>query len=177
MRLIQEPVSAYEMRYDDLALDKVWRITAGHPYFLQLLCHSLVNHHNKTQRSYTTVADVNAALDEILASGEAHFVYLWTESTPLERLLLTSMSRLTPISGQVTPVQILDYLTERGVTIERKGISDALHRLALRDVLSASDAESETGVALGEAYRWRLGLLGMWVEKYKSMSRVIDEVA
>ena len=31
-------------------------------------------------------------------------------------------------------------------------------------------------LALGQAYRWRLGLLGLWVEKYKSLSRVIDEV-
>jgi len=82
MRLVQDPVSASGMRYDDLALDKIWRVTAGHPYFLQLLCHSLVNQHNKAKRSYTTVADVNSALDEILASGEAHFIYLWTESTP-----------------------------------------------------------------------------------------------
>ncbi len=176
LRLVQEPVAEYQMRYDDLALDKIWRITAGHPYFLQLLCHSLVNQHNRTQRNYTTVADVNSALDEILASGEAHFVYLWAESTPLERLLLTAISRLIPISGQITPSQILDYLTERGVSVDRKGISDALHRLALRDVLSAS-GESSEAEAMGEAYRWRLGLLGMWVEKYKSMSRVIDEVA
>jgi hypothetical protein len=164
------------MRYDDLALDKIWRITAGHPYFLQLLCHSLVNQHNRTQRNYTTVEDVNSALDEILASGEAHFVYLWAESTPLERLLLTAISRLIPLSGQITPSQILDYLTERGVSVDRKSISDALHRLALRDVLLASEEASEAE-AMGETYRWRLGLLGMWVEKYKSMSRVIDEVA
>jgi hypothetical protein len=34
------------MFYDDLALDKMLRITAGH-LFLQLLCHSLVNQHNR----------------------------------------------------------------------------------------------------------------------------------
>lgn len=177
MRLIQDPVAPYGMRYDDLALDKIWRITAGHPYFLQLLCHSLVNQHNKTQRSYTTVADVNAALDEILASGEAHFVYLWTESTPLERLVLTSMSRLVPLGGQITPAQILDYLSERGVTVERKGVSDSLHRLVLRDVLSTSNTNGQVEATSGESYRWKLGLLGMWVEKYKSVSRVIDEVS
>ncbi|MBN2148049.1 MAG: hypothetical protein JW726_11700 [Anaerolineales bacterium] len=176
LRLVQEPVEPYGMRYDDLALDKIWRITAGHPYFLQLLCHSLVNQHNKTQRSYATVADVNAALEEILASGEAHFVYLWAESSPLERLMLTAMSRLIPLSGQIAPVQILDYLTDRGVSVERKSISDALHRLALRDVLSVSDTGAEPDT-LSEAYRWKLGLLGMWVEKYKSISRVIDEVS
>ncbi|MBN1177602.1 MAG: GAF domain-containing protein [Anaerolineae bacterium] len=173
LRLIQEPVKQYGMRYDDLTLDKMWRITAGHPYFLQLLCHSLVNRHNRTERSYVTVADLNAALDEILASGEAHFVYLWTESTPHERLVLTALSRMIPLTGHVGRVQVVDYFAERGVTIERREVSDALHRLALRDVLASG---GEQDVALGEVYRWRLGLLGLWVEKYKSLSRVIDEV-
>lgn len=178
-RLIQEPVAEYGMRYDDLALDKMWRVTAGHPYFLQLLCHSLVNQHNlsgrqagKAQRNYVTVADVNAALDEILASGEAHFVYLWSGSTAVERLTLTALSRMMPLTGRVTPMQVMDYLTERGISVERQQVSEALHHLALRDILEANTQSDP----LGEAYRWELGLLGLWVEKYKSLSRVVDEM-
>jgi hypothetical protein len=172
-RLIQEPVATYGLRYDDLALDKMWRVTAGHPYFLQLLCHSLVNRHNQTERNYITVADVNVALEEILATGEAHFIYLWTESTGPERLGLIALSRMMPLTGHVTPVQVVDYLAERGVPMERRVVSEALHQLALREILSGGANPDPT---LGEGYRWQLGLLGLWVEKYKSLSRVIDEV-
>jgi hypothetical protein len=172
-RLMQEPVAAFGMRYDDLAMDKIWRVTAGHPYFLQLLCHSMVNRHNKTLRSYVTVADVNAALDEILASGEAHFVYLWTEASPAEKLALTVLSRLGTAAGLVSAVEIADYLAERGVKLERPAVAEALRRLTLRDILKAGDAPDPT---LGEAYRWKLGLLGLWVEKYKSLSHVVSEV-
>jgi hypothetical protein len=172
LRLIQEPVAAYGLRYDDLALDKMWRVTAGHPYFLQLLCHSLVNRHNQSQRNYVTVADVNAALDEILTAGQAHFIYLWTESSLAERLSLTALSRMMPLTGQTSPAQVADYLTERGVTIERRAVSEALHHLALRDILQGSDGLEPV---LGEVYRWRLGLLGLWVEQNKSLSRVVDE--
>jgi hypothetical protein len=172
-RLIQEPVASYGMRYDGLALEKIWRVTAGHPYFLQLLCHSLVNRHNKSGRGYVTIADVNLALDEILASGEAHFVYLWTESNQDERLALAALSRTMPTTGHATPAQVSDYLAERGVTIERRAIAAALHRLALRDILMvANDGDA----ALGDSYRWKLGLLGLWVEKYRSLSRVVGEV-
>ena len=173
MHLIQEPVAAYGMRYDDLALDKIWQVTAGHPYFLQLLCHSLVNQHNKTERNYVTVADVNAALDEILASGEAHFVYLWASAAPTERLVMATLSRMLPLTGRATPVQVGDYLAERGAGMERQALSDALHQLTLRDILVA---DSEADPTVGQVYRWRLGLLGLWVEKYKSMSRVMEEV-
>ncbi|RPI31446.1 MAG: hypothetical protein EHM70_11505 [Chloroflexota bacterium] len=173
LRLIEDPVRPYGMCYDDLALDKIWRVTAGHPYFLQLLCHSLVNQHNKSERSYVTVADVNTALDEILASGEAHFVYLYTESAPIERLVLTALSRMIPLTGHATPVQTIDYLDERGVNVERQQVSEAMHRLALRGILrEGSDASG----APAEIYAWELGLLGLWVEKYKSWSRVVDEM-
>jgi hypothetical protein len=37
-------------------------------------------------------------------------------------------------------------------------------------------ADSEADPTVGQVYRWRLGLLGLWVEKYKSMSRVMEEV-
>lgn len=172
-RLIREPVQEFSMRYDDLALDKIWRVTAGHPYFMQLLCHSLVNWHNKSERNYVTISDVNAALDEILASGEAHFVYLWTEATPIERLVLTTMSRMTPLTSHTNPIQILDYLDERGVKLERQEIQKALHKLALRDVLESHE-DLEAGI--GDTFHWKLGLLGLWVEKYQSLSRAMDEV-
>ncbi|MBI5291170.1 MAG: AAA family ATPase [Chloroflexi bacterium] len=172
LRLIQEPVARYHMQYDDLALEKMWRVTAGHPYFLQLLCHSLVNRHNQTERNYLTVADVNAALDDILASGEAHFVYLWTEAAVDDRLVLTALSRVLPLTGQTTPVQLVDYLAERGVTVERRAVTESLRRLVLRDVLATA---ADGGNDLGETYRWKLGLLGLWVGKYRSLSRVVDE--
>lgn len=170
--LVQEPVKAFNLRYDDLALDKMWQVTAGHPYFLQLLCHSLVNRHNKTERNYMTVADVNAALDDILASGEAHFVYLWTESSRDEQLALTALSRMMPLTGHASPIQVVDFLAERGVTVDRRAMSEALHHLTLRDLLQRGQADT---AAFSETYRWKLGLLGLWVEKYRSLSRVLDE--
>jgi hypothetical protein len=77
------------------------------------------------------------------------------------------------MTGRATLVQVADYLAERGVSLERQAISNALHQLALRDILFA---DSEVDPTVGQVYRWRLGLLGLWVEKYKSMSRVMEEV-
>jgi len=173
VRLIQEPVAAYGMCYDDLALDKIWRITTGHPYFLQLLCHSLVNLHNRANRSYITVSDVNTALSEILSSGEAHFVYLWNESSQTERQVLTALSRIMTLTGQVMPVQVEDYLNERGIPLGRRVIAETLHHLTLRDILAVQVESQSTGIA--GTYSWRLGLLGLWIEKYKSLSLLQEE--
>ncbi len=176
VRLIQEPVAAYGMGYDDLALEKMWRITAGHPYFLQLLCHSLVNLHNRAGRNYVTVSDVNAALDEILSTGEAHFVYLWNESSRTERQVLTALSRIMTLTGHVMPVQVEDYLNERGIQLGRQVIAETLHHLSLRDILAVQVDSQSTGLSSGASiYGWRLGLLGLWIEKYKSLSLLQEE--
>ncbi len=138
----------------------------------------MVNLHNKNGRSYITIADVNAALDEILASGEAHFVYLWTESSQLERLALTALSRLIPLNGQVTPAQVVDFFEERGLSLDRQEVEAALHNLVLRDLIQQGvDSPAPSTFTGGDTYRWKLGLIGLWVEKYKSLSRVINEGA
>jgi hypothetical protein len=173
MRLVQEPVAAYGMCYDDLALDKMWRVTSGHPYFLQLLCHSLVNLHNRAGHSYVTVSDVNSALDEILSSGEAHFIYLWNESSQTERQVLTALSRIITLTGHVMPVQIEDYLNERGIPLSRRLILETLHHLTLRDILAAQINSQST--VMTSTFGWRLGLLSLWVEKYKSLSLLQEE--
>jgi len=170
MRLIQEPVAEGGMQYDDLALEKIWRVTAGHPYFLQLVCHNLVNLHNRLRRSYTTVADVNASLEEILTAGEAHFVYLWMESDPAQKLALFAMAHTG--APFLTPVQAADDLARRGAPVERPELAGAFQRLAARDIFSVVQRPDP---AFGEAYGWKLGLLGMWVEKSKSLRQILDE--
>ncbi|MBK6712100.1 MAG: hypothetical protein IPG51_17465 [Chloroflexi bacterium] len=67
--LITDPV-APNLVYDDLALDKIRRVTAGHPYFLQLVCYTLVKQANSRRASYVTISDVNAALDEMMRLGK-----------------------------------------------------------------------------------------------------------
>jgi hypothetical protein len=170
-RLIQEPVAPGGMQFDDLALEKIWRVTAGHPYFLQLVCHNLVNQHNRLQRSYVTVGDVNTALDEILTTGEAHFVYLWMESTPAQKLALFAMSHLGS-AGFLTPVQAAEDLARRGAPVERPELIGAFQQLAARDIFSMAQRPD---LPFGEAYGWKLGLLGMWVEKSKSLRQILDE--
>jgi hypothetical protein len=170
-RLIQEPVAAGGMQYDDLALEKIWRVTAGHPYFLQLICHNLVNRHNRLRRNYVTVGDVNASLDEILTAGEAHFVYLWMESTPAQKLALFAMSQLGGI-GYLTPLQAADDLARRGAPVQRPELIGAFQQLAARDIFSVVQRPDQP---FGEAYGWKLGLLGMWVEKRKSLRQIIEE--
>lgn len=99
-------------------------------------------------------------------------MYLWNESSAAEKLTLTALSRMIPQAGYTSAVQVCDYLEANGILRERQEVSQALHHLGLRDVLTAARSDDQTS----DEYAWKLGLLGMWVEKYKSLNRVVDEV-
>jgi hypothetical protein len=170
--LIVEPVAGAKtgLLYDDLAVDKMLRMTAGHPYFLQLACHALVNHANQERRGYLTIRDVDDVFEEMVELGEAHFAFLWDQSSPPERLVLASLSRLQGQEPTVTASQLDELLAGRGVTVGMQDAAEALRRLVERDVVRELRGQPPR-------YGYKVELVRLWVERYKSLGRVVEEVA
>ncbi|UCG25863.1 MAG: PQQ-binding-like beta-propeller repeat protein [Chloroflexota bacterium] len=165
VRLIRDPVSP-NLVYDDIAVDKILRVTAGHPYFLQLVCYTLVNQANQRQSSYITISDVNAALDEMLRLGEVHFAYIWQRSLYPERALLAASSRLMDFDSPFRPDDLVDELRRYGINLQAAQVTGALNRLVERGIMREIGDE---GVPL---YEMRIGLVGLWVAQNKSFSRL-----
>ena len=164
-RLITEPV-APNLVYDDLALDKILRVTAGHPYFLQLVCYTLVKRANSQKTGYVTISDVNAGVDEMLSLGEVHFAYLWQRSTSTERALLTAVAHLMDPNTPFIPEDLLQYLQQYAVQPDPASVAAALNNLVERDILREVTEETRT------LYELKLGLVGVWVAKNKSLSKL-----
>ncbi|MFO7540912.1 MAG: AAA family ATPase, partial [Chloroflexota bacterium] len=164
-RLVLEPV-APGLIYDDLALDKVLRVTAGHPYFLQLVCYTLVKRANAQRGGYVTISDVNATLDEMLSLGEVHFAYLWQRSSHTERALITAVSHLMDRHTAFHPEDLIQYLAQYDFKLQPAEVTTALNRLVERDIMR----EVPEGVT--SLYELRIGLVGLWTAKNKSLSRL-----
>lgn len=164
-RLITEPVSP-QLVYDDLALDKIWRVTAGHPYFLQLVCYTLVKQANDNQNAYITISDVNAGLDEMLNLGEVHFAYIWQRSTFAEKGMLTAVAHL--MSDQVTfyPSDLIQFLQPYNIFLSPAEVTTALTSLVERDIFQ------EISPDVTSQYELRVGLVGLWVAKHKSLTKL-----
>jgi hypothetical protein len=164
-RLVSEPV-APDLIYDDLALDKVLRVTAGHPYFLQLVCYTLVKRANAQGSGYVTISDVNATLDEMLSLGEVHFAYLWQRSSHTERALLTAVSHLMDRHTTFHPEDLIQYLAQYDFKLQPAEVTAALNRLVERDIMR------EVSEGVTTLYELRIGLVGLWTAKNKSLSRL-----
>jgi hypothetical protein len=168
-RLIVEPVQSYDLLYDDLAIDKMLRVTAGHPYFLQLLCHALVNLHNRERLNYITIQDVNHTLEEIVGLGEAHLAFLWGESTKEERAVLMALTRLISVGEPGTRGAIAGLLGEYGLQIDPAKVSKVAKRLVRRDIVREMGPEAD-------CYEFTGDLIRLWIEETKSLSRVVEEI-
>lgn len=164
-RLICEPVKP-NLIYDDLALDKILRITTGHPYFLQLVCYTLVKRANLQHSGYVTISDVNAAVDEMLRLGEVHFAFLWQRSTFTERALLTAVAHLMDRDVPFHPADVMQYLEKYDIHFTPAEITAALGRLVERDILREVSGGTIT------LYELKIGLVGLWVAQHKSLSKL-----
>jgi uncharacterized membrane protein YraQ (UPF0718 family) len=155
-RLITAPVSPH-LEYDPLAIERIIGVTGGHPYFTQVVCHELVSYHNETQRSYLTANDVEAVLDRIVERGEAHFKFIWAESSANERLVLLALAELLETAETASADDVQALFDKRACCLdENAAMPQVLDRLEMGDILTRSGPRSNL-------YRFKIDLIRRWI--------------
>lgn len=74
-RLIDEPIRIGgrlgESRYRERAIERILELTAGSPFYIQILCNRLVEYMNRKKASLVTEADVEQVKDELIRGVNA----------------------------------------------------------------------------------------------------------
>ncbi len=169
-RLVTEPVKDDNVIYDELAVDEILDVTACHPYFLQLMCFELVNLLNNRRRNYVTVDDVRESVDGILDRGEAQFHFVWANASARERLALAALTRLLARERMVASSDIANLLAEHGRKMDPKDVSVTLNGLVNQDIVK------DIGDRVSLRYIFKLDLMRRWIERFKPLSAVVEEV-
>lgn len=155
-RLITEPVSP-NLEFDPLAIERIIGVTGGHPYFTQVVCHELVSYHNETQRGYLTANDVEDVLDRIVERGEAHFKFIWAESSANERLVLLALADLLETAETASADDVQASFDKRACCLsESAALPQVLDRLEMGDILTRSGTRSNL-------YRFKIDLIRRWI--------------
>lgn len=162
-RLICEPVKG-SLEYDDLAIEKIERLTCGHPYFTQLFCFRLVNFCNKKKKNYVTVQDVNDVIEEVIQMGGMNIKYIWLQSSIEERKVLSALSDLLRDKGIATHEDIESSLHRYGLSFNLARVID---KLILRDVVERNN----------NRYNFKMELINLWVEENRRLPDVLREEA
>ncbi len=167
-RLITTPVAAYGLEYDPLAVRRIYEVTAGQPYFVQLVCHELVAYHNETERNYLTTYDVETVLGTIIERGEAHFKYIWAGATPQERWVLLGAAEHLAHAETITFAEMAAWLRlQEGATPDAADLPDVLAALERRDILTRTSPTSRR-------YRFKIDLVRRWIAANRQLRESIE---
>jgi hypothetical protein len=164
--LITQPVKDH-YKLEPSAIDRIISITSGHPYFTQLLCHSLFNQWLQQRRPLIRADDINLILSEVVERGLAVLKQVWDDSTPGEKAVLAGMAAaMGKRSHPIGLTEIDRAWTSLEVTIPENEKARAIRSLIARDVIIGEDK-----------YQFAIELQRLWIQKYEKLDWVKEEIA
>lgn len=170
-RLIREPVQDV-LWYDDLAVEKILRVTAGQPYFIQYICHEIVNLCRHDRKNFATLRDVDRALQTTVQETTGIIRNGYQSLTREERILLAAVSRVTDDGRPYVGLDdILDTLKQDNAEVPKRDGIEVMRQLVDRDFIT-----ERAGEGYGRQYGFTMELVRIWLEQNDEYNRLLEEL-
>lgn len=165
-RLITEPAHN-QLNYLPEAVEAVIGLTAGHPYYTQLLCYEIFNELQSEGGNQVRVADVQRAAAKALDTGSGGFGWLWEGLAPAERLVLALMAEAAEDSFDrlVAEKKLTETFVKRRIHRQGVELTDALKQLIDLDIIERKGPAQ---------YRYVVELIRRWVREKHPVSQERD---
>ncbi|MBF2065897.1 MAG: AAA family ATPase [Calothrix sp. C42_A2020_038] len=176
-RLITKPAEGI-LIYQPDAIDAIIELSAGHPYFTQVLCFALFSHARELQQPNITRADVHSVINQAIEIGEAGLTW-FRDGLPIpERVFFSTVAEIQQqklASGQISKFSVvqgeaLTLLQEHGVVID-----EALHKAETR-LLEWNFLQSDAEIQQASSYQVTVELVRRWLIKRCPVRREIWEL-
>jgi tetratricopeptide (TPR) repeat protein len=168
--LIVEPARGV-IAYDDDAVGAIQTLTAGHPYFTQLICFEAFNA-VKANGDQTITADVvQEAVDRAIESGHGALNWFWEGLPRAERFILSAVAHASDKSGVGSKENVRQLLEKHHILLSGLELKDAPDRLVDWEMLRREGPD---------AYRFVVEIVRRWVVQEHPLSsarRDIDFVS
>lgn len=156
--LITRPVEGI-LEFDKPAVNRINKITGGHPYFTQLICHELFARCQRTNQRNIGETDVEAVLDDVVERGTVNLKFVWDEASDIEKWALSSLAHLDrPDNHALTA-----YLRKQNVRFSESDLTSGLLHLREKDILTSEN-------------RFVVHLLRLWLQKNRPIEQVREEL-
>ncbi len=168
-RLIVEPVRGYVL-YDEGVPEDILRVTAGHPYYTQVICQALVDYLNETRKFGAGFIQFSAAVDLVLRNPPPPLSQMWESLATPEKIAGAGLAQvLTGKEAYADPEAILQSVSPelRAKAGDLVSIRNALDNLCREDLVEKHERGD---------YRFRIDLLRLWMRREHSIWQVADEL-
>ncbi|MFQ6040274.1 MAG: two-component regulator propeller domain-containing protein, partial [Candidatus Poribacteria bacterium] len=172
LRLITEPVKG-TVSYQRQIPEMIYRLTAGQPFYTQVICQNLVDRLNGEERNRVFAHDVDAVVSDLSDNPLPQMIYFWDDLTGRQRIILALLAELLDNpDSYITVKQIADFVKEKteGLQISESDIQTGLDELCDEEILERERA--------GEGryeYRYKVDLFRHWVRRGHSIWQILAD--
>ncbi|XHR85357.1 MAG: ABC transporter substrate-binding protein [Gloeotrichia echinulata GP01] len=141
-RLITKPAEGI-LEYEADAIKEIWQLSAGHPYFTQVICFTLFVQAKTEDNWKVTRTDVQTIIDKAIDSAEGGLTWFWYGLPRAERVVFSAVAEAQKIAieqNKTLPEAPLTLLTNYGVILTEPLIA-APQQLATKGLLDDSQAQ------------------------------------
>lgn len=160
------------LHFTNEAIERIYAVTNGHPYFIQLLCSLCFDRAYERlpeillRPPVISAEDVEALLPVLFSRGDNIFAWIWDGLPPVEKLTASALAKLLP-SEKATA-------TNKDIENILKSYSK---RLVTRDLEVSPDKLVEWQLLQKQSggYCFLVPLLHQWIRQKKPLAKVHDE--
>ncbi|MBI4778411.1 hypothetical protein HY792_05790 [Candidatus Desantisbacteria bacterium] len=163
LKLITQPVVNH-FQYDPLAIEKIFKATFGHPYFVQLLCHEVVNYRNKKEKNYITGNDINCVINAMIDDNVLHMDFIWKELSLDNQIFLSMMDTILNSNEDSSIKGIEGFMVRYNLNLDIKTI---INELLKKEMIKVEDGY----------YGFRMELLSPWINRYKNIGQLSNRAS
>lgn len=169
VRLITEPVEG-RVVYGRGVLDVVYRLTAGQPFYTQVICQNVVDYMNEHRQNWVTVADLGRVITDIVDNPLPQMIYSWDALSDDEKLALSLLGEMLADGNAFASASELRAAVKANdypVNLSENTIRLTLEEMFRRELLDKDPADR---------FRFKIDLIRLWVRRSHSIWQVVKEV-
>jgi ligand-binding sensor domain-containing protein/AAA+ ATPase superfamily predicted ATPase len=169
VRLITEPVTS-RVVYGRGVIDVICRLTAGQPFYTQVICQNIVDYLNEHEQNWVTLANLKQVIADVIDNPLPQMIYTWDALSDDEKIALSLLAEVLPdgvyyaTSHELrASVKANDYPVKLSENTIRLNLEEMFHR----ELLEKN--------AFG-GFRFKIDLFRLWIRRSHSIWQVVKEV-
>ena len=169
VRLITEPVQGRAV-YGRGVIDVIHRLTAGQPFYTQVMCQNVVDYMNEHKQNWLTLADLKPVITDIVDNPLPQMIYAWDGLSDDEKLGLSLMGEtLADGAAYATAQELRASVKANDYPVN---LSENTIRLTLEEMFRRELLEKDSD----DRFRFKIDLLRLWIRRSHSIWQVVKEV-
>jgi len=153
------------LAYEFAAVRRIWKVTSGHPYLVQLLGYLLFNAHSG--RGRVGLHDVEEVVQDAVAAAQPMMDRIWQSCSLQTQVLLALSNELRGRHGILTVLDLWDAARQQAVELPVPAIEAGLGELLAIGVVRRLGADS---------YSFCTALYRLWLARYKPLSQTLGDL-